>query len=88
MRIKKKVLFIYLFYYKFIHKYQDKLLMLKTKYRFTFKAVEEHGLCLKDCIFIGDTGSTDMIAAERANMKKIVVRTGFGESRLTKQRNS
>ncbi|EMY5505576.1 MULTISPECIES: D-glycero-alpha-D-manno-heptose-1,7-bisphosphate 7-phosphatase [Bacillus] len=52
------------------------------------KAAEEHDLCLKECFLIGDTGSTDMIAAERANMKKILVRTGWGESSLTKYRNS
>ncbi|MGY2613441.1 HAD hydrolase-like protein [Bacillus pretiosus] len=52
------------------------------------KAAEEHGLCLRECFLIGDTGSTDMIAAERDNMKKILVRTGWGESSLTKYRNS
>lgn len=29
-----------------------------------------------------------MIAAERANMKKILVRTGWGKNLLTKYRNS
>ncbi|MGQ7774391.1 MULTISPECIES: HAD-IIIA family hydrolase [unclassified Bacillus (in: firmicutes)] len=51
------------------------------------KATEEHDLCLKDCFLIGDTGSTDMIAAKRANIKKILVRTGWDESSLTKYRN-
>lgn len=52
------------------------------------KAAKEHNLCLKDCFLIGDTGSTDMIAAKRGNMKKILVRTGWGESSLTKYRNT
>ncbi|WP_255298734.1 HAD hydrolase-like protein [Bacillus wiedmannii] len=60
----------------------------KTNIDLLIKAAKEHVLCFKDCFLIGDTGSTDMFAAERANMKKILVRTGWGESSLTKYRNS
>ncbi|WP_237655444.1 HAD hydrolase-like protein [Bacillus cereus] len=45
----------------------------KSNIGLLLKAAEEHGLSLKDCFLIGDTGSTDMIAAERASMKKILV---------------
>ncbi|HHL0972723.1 MULTISPECIES: HAD hydrolase-like protein [Bacillus] len=41
------------------------------------KAAKEHNLWLRDYFLIGDTGSTDMIAAERANMKK-----DFGTKRM------
>lgn len=60
----------------------------KTNIDLLIKAAKEHVLCLKDCFLICDTGSTDMIAVERANMKKILVRTGWGESSLTNYRDT
>ncbi|WP_270608286.1 HAD-IIIA family hydrolase [Bacillus mobilis] len=70
------------------HKMNNSCDCQKPNIGLLLKAAEEHGLCLRECFLIGDTGSTDMSAAERANMKKILVRTGWGESSLTKYRNS
>ncbi|MFJ8526508.1 HAD hydrolase-like protein [Bacillus sp. NPDC094106] len=43
---------------------------------------------MRECYVVGDTGSSDMIAAEKAGAKKILVKTGWGESSLTKYRSA
>ncbi|HEY8890207.1 MAG TPA: HAD-IIIA family hydrolase [Clostridium sp.] len=50
------------------------------------KAKEEYGLDLTKCIVIGDRWS-DMMAAERVNMGKILVLTGSGTETLGKDRS-
>lgn len=48
------------------------------------RAKKEHGLDFSKCIVIGDRWS-DMMAADRVNMKKILVLTGAGNETLVKQ---
>lgn len=50
------------------------------------KAAREHGLDLTKCAVIGDTGGSDMLAAAVVGAMKILVRTGWGESSLSKFR--
>ncbi|WFR62339.1 HAD hydrolase-like protein [Paenibacillus amylolyticus] len=45
------------------------------------------GLDLSKCIVTGDVGDTDMLAAHAVGATKIMVRTGWGESSLTKFRD-
>lgn len=52
------------------------------------KAAADYNLDLTKCIVIGDVGSTDMIAAEKAGCHKILVRTGWGEESLGKFRHT
>ena len=49
------------------------------------QAEAKHNLNLRECYVIGDTGS-DMVAASEADAKKILVKTGWGESSLTTHR--
>ncbi|MEH7456402.1 HAD hydrolase-like protein [Bacillus sp. JJ1127] len=58
--------------------------MSKHNIGLLLKAAQEHNLSLRECYVVGDTGSSDMIAAEKAGAKKILVKTGWGESSLTK----
>ncbi|WP_195576742.1 HAD-IIIA family hydrolase [Paenibacillus sp. 1001270B_150601_E10] len=51
------------------------------------KAVEEHQLDLSACFVIGDVGDTDMLAAHRAGMRKILVLTGWGKNSFTQYRD-
>lgn len=51
------------------------------------KAQKKYNLNLKECYVIGDTGSSDMLAASEAGTKKILVKTGWGESSLSKYRD-
>lgn len=50
------------------------------------KAKELHNLNLEDCYVVGDTGGSDMLAADKAGTKKILVKTGWGEGSLTTYR--
>lgn len=52
-----------------------------------YTAAEKYGLDLTRCIVIGDVGETDMLAAHSAGAKKILVRTGWGESSLNDYRD-
>ncbi|OAT85395.1 hypothetical protein A6P54_18935 [Bacillus sp. MKU004] len=52
------------------------------------RAKEKYNLRLEDCYVVGDTGSSDMAAAHLAGAKKVLVKTGWGESSLTKYRES
>ena len=48
------------------------------KPKLLLKAKEVHHLKLEECYVVGDTGSTDMLAANKAGMKKVLVKTGWG----------
>lgn len=52
------------------------------------KAAEKHVLDLSKTAFIGDVGSTDMLAAHAVGAKKILVLTGWGEGSLTQYRKT
>ncbi|MBO1003998.1 HAD-IIIA family hydrolase [Pseudogracilibacillus auburnensis] len=60
----------------------------KPKVGLLLKAKEEHDLDLKKCYVVGDTGSSDMVAASKVGAKKILVKTGWGKSSLTEHRES
>lgn len=51
-------------------------------------ASEQHDLDLSKCVVIGDVGDTDMLAAHAVGAIKIMVKTGWGESSLTKFRDT
>lgn len=53
-----------------------------------FRAAGEHGLDLSRCVVIGDTGATDMVAADRVGAIKVLVRTGWGQSSLDEYRHT
>lgn len=59
----------------------------KPKPGMLLEASEQHNLDLTQCVVIGDVGDTDMLAAHIVGAKKIIVRTGWGESSLTTYRN-
>ena len=50
------------------------------------EAARKHRLDLSKTAFIGDVGSTDMLAAHSVGAKKILVLTGWGEGSLTDYR--
>lgn len=50
------------------------------------KAKKIHNLNLDECYVVGDTGGSDMLAANNAGAKKVLVKTGWGENSLTKYR--
>lgn len=50
------------------------------------KAKEEYNLDLSKCVVIGDRWS-DMMAGDRAGMKKVLVLTGVGKDALNKDRH-
>jgi histidinol-phosphate phosphatase family protein len=52
------------------------------------QAAREHHLNLRQCVMVGDTGQTDMLAADRAGLTKVLVRTGWGEGSLGRYRNT
>jgi len=58
----------------------------KPKTGLLLMAQEEHGLDLSRCIVIGDRWS-DMMAAQKVNMGKILVLTGAGNEALGKHRS-
>ncbi|WP_440118958.1 HAD-IIIA family hydrolase [Paenibacillus sp. QZ-Y1] len=59
----------------------------KPKPGMLLEASEEHNLDLTKCVVIGDVGDTDMLAAHEVGAKKIIVRTGWGNSSLSKYRD-
>jgi histidinol-phosphate phosphatase family protein len=68
------------------HSQENKCKCRKPETGLLLKAQEENGIDLSRCIVIGDRWS-DMMAAERVNMKKILVLTGAGNETLGKQRS-
>ncbi|PFA62959.1 hypothetical protein CN378_18130 [Bacillus sp. AFS015802] len=60
----------------------------KPKIGLLLRAKEKYNLRLEECYVVGDTGSSDMAAAHLAGTKKVLVKTGWGESSLTTYRES
>jgi histidinol-phosphate phosphatase family protein len=52
------------------------------------EASKKHHLDLKNTAFIGDVGSTDMLAADSVGATKILVLTGWGKSSYTEYRHT
>ncbi|MGV3489207.1 MAG: HAD-IIIA family hydrolase [Tuberibacillus sp.] len=52
------------------------------------EAAEKYNLNLKNTVFIGDVGGTDMLAAHRVGAKKVLVRTGWGEESMRTYRHT
>ncbi|MCH1627873.1 D-glycero-alpha-D-manno-heptose-1,7-bisphosphate 7-phosphatase [Ferdinandcohnia quinoae] len=69
------------------HKPEDGCECLKPNIGLLLKAREMHNLNLEKCYVVGDTGGSDMLAANKAGMKKVLVKTGWGEGSLTKYRS-
>ena len=65
------------------HSPDDECLCQKPKIGLLLHAKDKYKLNLNECYVVGDTGSSDMIAAEKAGAKKVLVKTGWGESSLT-----
>lgn len=59
----------------------------KPKLGMLLHASKQHDLDLSKCVVIGDVGDTDMLAAHVVGATKIMVKTGWGESSLTKFRD-
>lgn len=68
------------------HTSEDNCECRKPETGLLLKAQKEYGLDLTSCIVIGDRWS-DMIAAQRVNMKKILVLTGAGNETIMKNRD-
>jgi histidinol-phosphate phosphatase family protein len=60
----------------------------KPKIGLLLEAQEKYNLNLTECYVVGDTGSSDMIAAHEAGAKKVLVKTGWGEGSLTAYREN
>lgn len=70
------------------HKPDDNCSCQKPKAGLLLKAKSEYSLNLEQCYNVGDTGSSDMAAAEAVGAKKVLVKTGWGVSSLTKHRHT
>lgn len=68
------------------HKPDDGCICQKPKIGLLLAAKEKYKLNLKDCYVVGDTGSSDMVSADQAGTKKVLVKTGWGEGSLTSYR--
>ncbi|GIO27280.1 HAD-IIIA family hydrolase [Ornithinibacillus bavariensis] len=60
----------------------------KPKPGLLLEAAKKYNLDLSNTVFIGDVGSTDMLAAHSVGAMKILVRTGWGQSSLDKYRDT
>lgn len=83
----KKELFNFGFKKSYIctHTVEENCSCRKPKPELLIRAVDEYKMDISKCIVIGDRWS-DMLAAENAGAKKILVRTGAGEDSLNKYR--
>ncbi|MFZ3590227.1 HAD-IIIA family hydrolase [Bacillus sp. DJP31] len=70
------------------HQPDDKCECHKPNIGLLLKAQKEHNLDLSKCYVVGDTGSSDMMAASKVGAKMVLVRTGWGESSLAKFRHT
>lgn len=68
------------------HDMQGNCLCHKPKPGMLLQASKDHQLNLQHCVVIGDVG-TDMMAADAVNAKKILVKTGWGQSSLKAYRH-
>jgi D,D-heptose 1,7-bisphosphate phosphatase len=59
----------------------------KPKIGLLLEAQEKYNLNLNECYVVGDTGSSDMLAASLAGTKKVLVKTGWGVNSLTTHRD-
>ena len=69
------------------HKPEDGCECQKPKIGLLLKAQEKYNLNLKECYVVGDTGSSDILAASIAGTKKVLVKTGWGVNSLTTHRH-
>ncbi|WP_313894385.1 HAD-IIIA family hydrolase [Psychrobacillus sp.] len=69
------------------HKPDDGCECQKPNIGLLLKAKEMHNLKLEECYVVGDTGGSDMLAADRAGAKKVLVKTGWGVGSLTTYRD-
>ncbi|QFG00061.1 HAD-IIIA family hydrolase [Psychrobacillus glaciei] len=60
----------------------------KPKPGMLLEAAWKYNLDLKQCVVIGDVGSTDMLAAHAVGALKILVLTGWGKNSLEQYRHS
>lgn len=65
------------------HSPKDKCDCQKPNIGLLLRAKDQHGIDLKNSYVVGDTGASDMLSAARAGMKKVLVKTGWGEGSLT-----
>lgn len=70
------------------HSPHDECDCRKPKPGLLLRAAEKHNLDLSNCVVIGDVGATDMLAAHAVGAKKVIVRTGWGESSLGEYRRT
>ncbi|MFB5088716.1 HAD-IIIA family hydrolase [Psychrobacillus sp. PGGUH221] len=68
------------------HSEDDACMCHKPKPGLLIEAARKHNLELKNCVVIGDVGSTDMLAAHAVGALKILVLTGWGKSSLHQHR--
>ncbi|MGD6802817.1 D-glycero-alpha-D-manno-heptose-1,7-bisphosphate 7-phosphatase [Rossellomorea aquimaris] len=68
------------------HKPDDNCFCQKPRIGLLLEAQRKYNLQLEQCYVVGDTGSADMIAAETAGAKKVLVKTGWGINSLTSHR--
>jgi D-glycero-D-manno-heptose 1,7-bisphosphate phosphatase len=69
-----------------IDKYKSKSEDRKPNTGMIRKAILKHGIDIKESYFIGDS-FTDMLCAENAGLKKILVETGYGKEDILKCRS-
>ncbi len=70
------------------HGTADNCECMKPKPGLVLAAKRDLTLDLSKCYFVGDTGAWDMALAQSIGSKKILVRTGLGESSLTEYRHT
>jgi histidinol-phosphate phosphatase family protein len=70
------------------HRVEDDCECRKPKPGLVLAACKDLSLNVAKCYLVGDTGAWDMILAHSIGSKKILVRTGLGESSLTEYRHT
>jgi D-glycero-D-manno-heptose 1,7-bisphosphate phosphatase len=70
------------------HRAKDDCECRKPKPGIVLAACKDLSLDIAKCYLLGDTGASDMILAHSIGSKKILVRTGLGESSLTEYRHT
>ncbi|WP_113929153.1 HAD-IIIA family hydrolase [Bacillus sp. P14.5] len=70
------------------HKPDDGCTCQKPRIGLLMEAQRKYNLRLEQCYIVGDTGSSDMIAANTAGARKVLVKTGWGMNSLTTHRHT
>lgn len=70
------------------HSKEDNCKCRKPKAGLLMNAAKKYNLELSKCVFIGDVGSTDMLAASFVGATKVLVLTGWGHSSLKEYRHT